>query len=144
MPDQIDSRPGQARRRSKGLLIATSVFGLLYLAFVIGTFIPALDGSMSSSVPSELWDRAKIAVRLEFLVFLIGYLVVRKNELIGGTIFILWWVVMWFLEILVFAPIVGGDAGGAVGFGLPVFIFGVLFVRRWYKERSIETDPGTP
>ncbi len=144
MTDQVHGQLGQVRTRSRALLIATSVFGLLYLAFVITSFIPAPNGSWISSVPSEPFDRAGIFVKLEFVLFLIGYLVVWKNELIGGAVFLLWWVAMWFLEIFVFAPIVGGDAGGGVAMGLPVFILGILFVRRWYRGRRIETVPPAP
>ena len=135
MTDQVDSQPGQVRTRSKGLLITTSVFGLLYLLFIIVSFIPAPGGGspVSTRVPFEPFDLEQIFVKLLFLLFLIGYLVVWKNELIGGAVFLLWWVAMWGVEIFVAAKITGGDGGGGIVMGFPLFVLGILFILRWYK-----------
>ncbi len=138
MTDQIDSQQGQARRHSKGLLIATSIYGLLYLWFIIVSFIPSPEGSwISTTVPFDPFDLEMILVKLLFLLFLIGYLAVWRNEGIGGAVFLLWWVAMWCLEIFVSAPIKDGDGGGGIAMGFPLFVLGILFVRRWYKERSV-------
>ena len=145
MTDQIDSQPGQARRRSKALLIATSIFGLLYLIFIILGFIPAPGGSpVSSTVPFKPFDLEGICVKLLFLLFLVGYLVVWKNDGIGGAVFILWYVAMWGVELLIVAPIKPKDWGGGIAMGLPLFVLGILFVVRWYKGRSVETVPTAP
>ena len=134
MTDQVDSQPGQVRTRSKGLLITTSVFGLLYLLFIIVSFIPTPGASpVSTTVPFEPFDFEQIFIKLLFLLFLIGYLVVWKNELIGGAVFLLWWVAMWCVDTFVFAPIAGPDAGGGIVMGFPVFVLGILFILRWYK-----------
>ncbi len=121
------------RTRSKALLIATSVFGLLYSWFIIVSFIPAEGSWVSTTVPFEPFDFEQIFIKLLFLLFLIGYLVVWKNELIGGAVFLLWWAAMWGVEILVSAPIKGGDGGGGIVMGFPLFVLGILFIRRWYK-----------
>jgi hypothetical protein len=111
MTDRIDN-PGQTRKRSTALLIATSVFGLLYLWFIVVSFIPAPQGNwISTTVPFEPFDVEQISVKLLFLLFLIGYLLVWRNVLIGGTVFLVWWVAMWCHEIFVSAPIKGADAG---------------------------------
>ena len=137
---ELDKQPGEQSPSSKAPLIATSVFGLLYSWFVVVSFIPAPGGNwISSAVPYEPSRQALIVVTLYFLLFLTGYLVVWKNELIGGTLFILWWVAMWFLEILNLAPIEGvapGDRGGGIAMGFPLFVLGIMFIRRWYKGRS--------
>lgn len=139
MTDQIESEPGQARRRSKALLIATSVFGLLYLWFIITSFIPAPEGNwISSTVPFEpSWDRHFIAIRLMFVLFLPGYFVAWKNEGVAGVIFILWWVVMWGMDLLVMGPS-GPEGGGGMGIamGLPVFVLGILFLVNSKKGRT--------
>jgi hypothetical protein len=132
---------GQRSQRSKGLLIATSAFGLLYLWFVIASFIPAPEGSwISTTVPFDPWDREQIFVKLLFGIFLVGYFVAWKNEGVAGAIFILWWVAMWGFEFFVVAPI-KADGGGGIAMGLPLFVLGILFVRRWYKGRSVQTVP---
>ena len=142
MTAELDNQPGQARTRSKDLLIATSIFGLLYVWFIISSFVPSPEGSwVNSAVPFEPPYPEQIFVVLLFLLFLMGYLAVWKNELIGGIIFLVYWVAMWFVEIFVFAPIIGGDAGGGIAMGFPLFVLGILFVRRWYKGRIVQTVP---
>lgn len=145
MEAHVETQSEKKRKRSKGLLIATAIYGVLYAWFVIVSFIPAPEGNwVSSTVPFEPFDLEQIFVKLLFLLFLIGFLVVWKNELAGGVIFLVWWVAMWGMEIFVVAPIKGGDAGGGIGMGLPLFVVGILFVRRWYKGRSVETIPTAP
>lgn len=145
MEAHVETQSEKKRKRSKGLLIATAIYGVLYAWFVIVSFIPAPEGNwVSSTVPFEPFDLEQIFVKLLFLLFLIGFLVVWKNELAGGVIFLVWWVAMWGMEIFVVAPIKGGDAGGGIGMGLPLFVLGILFVRRWYKGRSVETIPTAP
>lgn len=145
MEAHVETQSEKKRKRSKGLLIATAIYGVLYAWFVIVSFIPAPEGNwVSSTVPFEPFDLEQIFVKLLFLLFLIGFLVVWKNELAGGVIFLVWWVAMWGMEIFVVAPIKGGDAGGGIGMGLPLFVLGILFVRHWYKGRSVETIPTAP
>jgi hypothetical protein len=145
MEAHVETQSEKKRKRSKGLLIATAIYGVLYAWFVIVSFIPAPEGNwVSSTVPFEPFDLEQIFVKLLFLLFLIGFQVVWKNELAGGVIFLVWWVAMWGMEIFVAAPIKGGDAGGGIGMGLPLFVLGILFVRRWYKGRSVETIPTAP
>jgi hypothetical protein len=136
--ENVKVLPGQKQRRSTGLLTALSVYGLLYLWFIITSFIPAPEGNwISSTVPFEpSWDRHFIAIRLMFVLFLPGYFVAWKNEGVAGVIFILWWVVMWGMDLLVMAPS-GPEGGGgmAIAMGLPVFVLGILFLVNWYRRR---------
>ena len=138
MEENVKVSPGQKQRRSTGLLTALSVYGLLYLWFIITSFIPAPEGNwISSTVPFEpSWDPEFIAIRLMFVLFLPGYVVAWKNEGVAGVIFILWWVAMWGMDLLVMAP--AGPEGGGMGIamGLPVFVLGVLFLVGSYKKRT--------
>jgi len=129
----------QKNLRSTGLLTVLSAYGLLYLWFIITSFIPAPEGNwISSTVPFEpSWDRHFIAIRLMFVLFLPGYFVAWKNEGVAGVIFILWWVVMWGMDLLVMAPS-GPEGGGgmAIAMGLPVFVLGILFLVNSKKGRA--------
>ncbi len=129
----------QKNLRSTGLLTVLSAYGLLYLWFIITSFIPAPEGNwISSTVPFEpSWDRHFIAIRLMFVLFLPGYFVAWKNEGVAGVIFILWWVVMWGMDLLVMAPS-GPEGGGgmAIAMGLPVFVLGILFLVKSKKGRA--------
>lgn len=131
--------------RSRMLLAASSVFGLLYLWFIAWTFFPASDGSwVSTTVPFDPFDREQVFVKLLFLFFLTGYVVSWRNELVGGILFILYWVAMWLMVVFVEAPLKGGDAGGGIVMGFPVFILGILFVWRWYRaKRSVSATVTT-
>jgi len=73
--------------RSKGLLIALTTCGVLYLII----FGPDL-AYLGLSIPGLL-----------FLLFLVGYLIVWKNQGIGGAVFILWYVARWRLSPLIIA-----------------------------------------
>jgi hypothetical protein len=139
----IDQQPGLATRRSQRLLIATSVFGLLYLAFIVLSFIPAQEGSpVSSAVPFRPFDLEQICVKLLFLLFLVGYFAAWKNEGVAGAIFILWYGAMWCLELFIVAPL--RNNGGGIVMGLPLFILGVLFLLHWHMGRTIAAAPPAP
>jgi hypothetical protein len=130
MKDPVDTLPPKGRQRSKGLLLAVSVIGVLYLWFIIESLIPSPEGSwISTTTPFDPWDREQIFMKLLFLLFLVGYFVAWKNERIAGVILILWWVAMWGVELFVVAPI-KADGGGGIAMGVPLFVLGILFWRR--------------
>jgi len=143
MEERVDTSPPKQKQRSKGLLIAVSVFGVLYLSFIIDSLIRGPSGlEISTTVPGDLWARAQIFVTLLFVLFLVGYFVAWKNERIAGVIFILWWVAMWGVELFVLAPSIGGDVGAGIGMGLPLFVLGILFWRA--NRRFAESDHVAP
>ncbi|MDP6579077.1 MAG: hypothetical protein QF681_00355 [Vicinamibacterales bacterium] len=115
-----------------------SAYALLYLWFIITSFIPAPEGNwISSAVPFEpSWAPDFIAIRLMFVLFLPGYVVAWTNEGVAGAIFILWWVVMWGMDLLVMAPAMPDGGGMGIAMGLPVFVLGVLFLKAWFRKRS--------
>jgi len=106
------------------LLIITSVYGLLYLIFIIDNFIPTENFNP--------YNLENVIVKLAFLVFLMGYYLAWKNEMIAGIVFIFWWGIMWYIGLF----IVEHDRGAGVAMGLPVFIFGILFIILWYRKRK--------
>ena len=76
MSQKSDGKP--RNRRSTMLLVLTLLFGLLYLLFVAsGSY------GMAGSEP--------VVVKLLFLLFLVSYAVVWRDERIGGMVFVLWW-----------------------------------------------------
>jgi len=145
MTHEIESQPGPPRARSKTLLAATSLFGLLYLWFIVVSLFPAREGSwISTTVPFEPFDREQIFVKLLFLLFLVGCVVLWRNEMAAGAIFLLWWVAMWCVEIFVVEPIKSGDAGGGIVMGFPLFVLGVLYVWRGYRGRHVQPLSSEP
>ena len=126
----------QKKKHSIGLLIATSIYGLLYAWFIAASFSTSGESWVSTTVPFEPFDLSGILVKLLFLLFLVGCLVVWKNELAGGVIFLLWWVAMWGMELFV----VKVDGGGGILMGVPLFVLGILFVWRSYKTKKRRDD----
>jgi len=104
-------------RHSRLLLVLTSVYGLLYVAFIT-------TGSYGTT------GAEPAMVRLLFLLFLVGYALTWKNEGLGGAIFVVWWVGMWYLGLVVAEQ----DRGAAVVLGLPLFVLAILFIRAWYHR----------
>ena len=120
MTSQIDNKQRRVRGRSKELLIALTIYGALYLII----FGPDLAYS-GLSIPSLL-----------FLLFLVGYLIVWKNEGIGGAVFILWYVAWWVLRPLLLASEHKDSFYLSIMLGFPLLVLGILFVVRWYKGRG--------
>ncbi len=112
-------------RRSNKLLVMTSIYGLLYVLFLV-------SGSYGSG------HSEPIVVKLLFLLFLIGYATVWLDERIGGVIFVLWWAGMWYLSLFVSLE----DTGNAVVMGVPLFVLGILFIVSWYRRRGAGQPTG--
>jgi hypothetical protein len=106
-------------RRSKILLVLTSIYGLLYILFLA-------SGSYGSG------GSEPIVVNLLFLLFLAGYAAVWLDERIGGVVFVLWWAGMWYLGLVVSLE----DGGNAVVMGAPLFVLGISFIVSWYRRRE--------
>jgi hypothetical protein len=120
-----ESKEPQQRSRSKALLILTSIYGLLYVMFIV-------SGSNGSS------GSEPIVVNILFALFLVGYAAVWKNEGLGGLIFVLWWIGMWYLGFFVAQH----DRGAAVVLGFPLFVLALLLIRSWYRKRSARVLTG--
>ena len=108
------------KKHSKVLLTITTIFGILYLIFIIDNFI------------SEPHNLESTVVKLAFIIFLIGYYYSWKNEMIAGIVLIFWWGIMWCLGLF----IVELDKGASIVMGLPMFIVGILFIVARYRSRA--------
>jgi hypothetical protein len=114
-----DSDTPRQRSHPRVLLILTSLYGLLYLIFIA-------SGSYGTS------GSEPIVVKLLFVLFLVGYGITWKNEGLGGLIFVLWWIGMWYLGLFVAEQ----DRGAGVGMGFPLFVLALLFIISWYRKRA--------
>ncbi len=112
------------KRKFSVLQIILTIYGLLYLLFIIASLNP-IDNY-------EPYNLENIIVNLAFVLFLIGYYVVWKSERTAGIIFVIWWVVMWCLALFIAKT----DRGSGVVMGLPLFILGVLFIISWYRKKA--------
>ncbi|HMU44076.1 MAG TPA: hypothetical protein PKA80_12310 [Ignavibacteriaceae bacterium] len=135
-----DSNNQPQRRRSRILLILTSLYGLLYLIFIIISFIPSSEGSpVSGTVPFDPFDFEQIVVKLFFVLFLVGYFILWKNEGLAGLIFVIWWIGMWYLGFFVAQH----DRGASVIMGFPLFVLAILLIISWYRKRAAGSSPSS-
>jgi hypothetical protein len=124
------------------LHVLLTIYGILYLVFVIIGFIPSQEGSpVSDSVPYHPFALEGSLVKILFVFFLVGFFMAWKNRLAAGVLFILWWAAMWGLETLMVAR---GGSGGAIVMGFPLFVLGVMFVISGYRQRRLRSVPSQP
>jgi len=93
------------------LRILGTISVILYILFLIGEGIPLFR-------PTSFAD---ISVYLLFLVFLLGYYFLWKNELISGIILIAMYGLQWLLVFTVWV-----DGGLTLIIGFPILIIGIL------------------
>jgi len=105
--------------RSRILLVLTSIYALLYILFMV-----TKQYGTAGSEPT--------VVKILFALFLVGYIVAWMNEGLGGAIFVVWWIGMWYLGVFV----AQSDRGAAVVMGFPLFVLAVLFIIAWFKKRK--------
>jgi len=110
------------KKHPKVLLTITTIYGILYVAFILNFLI--FENS-NSEITLE-----GIIVVFAFIVFLIGYYFSWKNQLIAGVIFIFWWGIMWYLALFVAET----DKGAGVVMGVPLFIIAILLIINWYRK----------
>ncbi len=103
---------------SKVLKVLTTIHAVLYVLFIV-------TGSYGHTGDEPL------VVNLLFVVFLVGYAIMWKNEMIAGWIFVLWWIGMWYLGIFIAET----DKGSGVAMGVPLFIMAILFIITGRKKR---------
>jgi hypothetical protein len=122
-----DTRKRAKNERSRILLGLTTVYALLYILFMA-----TRQYGTAGAEPT--------VVKILFALFLVGYIAVWMNEGLGGAIFVVWWIGMWYLGLFV----AQSDRGAAVVMGLPLFVLAVLFISAWLKKRkAAPIDPLT-
>ena len=122
-----DSIKTQNKKLPFVLKIITSIYGLLYLIFIIDIFIPSKD-----EPPADiLW---MVIVNLLFIVFLFGcFMFLWKNKWVGGLIFLIWYLGMCYLGLFVATT----DKGVSLVLGFPMLIVAIIIIVSLYKNRNI-------
>lgn len=121
------------------LHVLLTIYGILYLMFVIIGFIPSQEGSpVSDAVPYHPFGLDGSLVKVLFAFFLVGFFKAWKNRLTAGVLFIIWWAAMWGFQMLMVSL---GRCGGAVAMGFPLFVLGVLFVISGYRQKRLRSVP---
>jgi hypothetical protein len=127
-----DSIKTRKRKLPVILKIITFIYGLLYLVFFI-------DNSITSSDEPGVSKIEKTVVTLLFVVFLIGYLFLWKNELFANLIFLLWYLGMCYLGLFIAVT----DRGASMVLGFPMLVVAILFIISWYKNKNVNARPSS-
>ena len=115
--------------------IITSLYGLLYLYLVIWSFIPIENGNPVSSNPNfKPWDSEMIWVKIQFIVFLIGFYYSWKSRLTSGFIYLFWYAGMVAMSYYVTTII--HKEGAAFVLGLPILLISIILLLTGYRKRK--------
>jgi hypothetical protein len=124
--NEIANKP--RRKFSWTIQIITMIYGLLYLAFFVVSFIPSDTGNPVSDNPFfDPWDAEQIWVKLQFLLFLVGFYYSWKSKLISGIIYLVWYAGMVAMGFWVSSAL-HRDGGDALVLGFPLLVLGIILL----------------
>ena len=108
------------------LRILGTVSAILYILFLIDEGVPLYKEATF----------ADISVYLLFLVFVLGYYFLWKNELVSGLLLITWYGLQWILVFYVWV-----DGGMTLILGLPIGLIGIIFlIYEFSKKVSLKAN----
>jgi hypothetical protein len=117
MENTVDTKKGKSK---KGFLwtlrIILAIYAVLYVLFIIDYFIPKEN--------IDIWNTENTAIKIMFFIFIPGYIISWKNELVAGMIFIFWFICMCLYSIFICT----GMCDDGIVMGIPLLILGILFI----------------
>jgi hypothetical protein len=93
------------------LRILGTIAAILYILFLVFEGVPLFNNPTF----------AETTVYLLFLIFVVGYYFLWKNEFLSGLILVVWHIIQWILVFFVWP-----DGGITLILGLPIGILGIL------------------
>jgi hypothetical protein len=115
--------------------IITSLYGLLYLYLVVCSFIPTENGNPVSDNPNfKPWDSEGIWVKIQFIVFLIGFYYSWKSRLTSGFIYLFWYAGM--VAMSYYMASVLHREGAAFVLGFPILLISIILLLTGYRKRK--------
>jgi len=123
---------GRFRMMRKSTAAFQNIFRVLgiiafafYILFLIDEDVPLLKSA----------SFADKSVYLSFLIFVVGYYFLRKNELVSGTILIIWHALQWLFVFYVWER---GEM--TLILGLPIGVLGILvLIFGIWKQKSLKS-----
>jgi hypothetical protein len=102
------------KRKKRYLWILLLIYAVLYLLLFSTDNLASLNS----------WDVENSALKVLFVIFVIGYVISWKNELAAGKIFLLWFVGMCYENLFLCTR----DCGDGIAMGIPLLILGILLI----------------
>jgi hypothetical protein len=114
METELDNKKGKSKNRSLWVLrILLSIYAVLYILIGWDDFLSI-----------NTWNIEYSALKILFVIFVIGYVISWKNELAAGVIFILWFLGMCYENFFLCTS----DCGAGIGMGIPLLILSIFFI----------------
>lgn len=127
--------PTENKNYSKAIQIITFLYGLLYLYFVVWSFIPTENGNPISNNPNfNPWDSEMIWVKIQFIIFLLGFYYSWKSKLISAFIYLFWYAGM--ISLSYYVTNILHREGGAFILGFPMLIIAIILLLKVYRKRN--------
>jgi hypothetical protein len=119
METELDEKRGKSKNRGLWTLrILLTIYAMLYV--ILGS-----EDLLSLNAQNSF----DIALKMQFAIFIIGYVISWKNELASGVIFVLWFLGMCFANFFLCpGGITGQDCGAGIAMGIPLFILSIFFI----------------
>ena len=117
MESELDNKRGKSKNKSLWTLrILLSLYAILYVILGSSDFL--------SIYAPDSWSIEYSALKILFVMFLIGYIISWMNELASGVIFILWFLGMCYENLFLCTR----DCGDGIAMGIPLLILGILLI----------------
>ena len=127
METELDDKKGGNKNRSLWILrILLIVYAILYV--LIGS-----DDFLSFNAPNS-WNIEYSALKILFVIFVIGYVISWKNELASGVIFIFWFLGMCYENFFLCTS----NCGAGIVMGIPLLILSIFFIVYGIRKRKVK------
>jgi len=128
--------PRTGRAYSIPIQVITAIYALIYLVFFIFSFISSETGNpVSDLVPFNAWDTEQIWVKLQFVLFAVGFYWSWRSRLKAGLIYLVWFAGMVAMAFWV-SGVLHRDGGSAIVMGFPMLVIGsILFIQGMRQRR---------
>ena len=109
-------------RTSLILKVLVSIAAVFYVLFLIAEGVPLVNNA----------GFADSSVYLLFLIFVISYIFLWKNEVLAGILLIIWHGIQWLLVFFVWI-----DGGLTLILGIPIGLLGIAVLIYGIRNRKI-------
>ena len=135
----MENLESKNKNYSLAIQVSTIIYGLLYLVFFIFSFLPpSPDGNpISDQADYDPWNFEMIWVKIQFIIFLIGFYYSWKSRLTSGLIYLFWYAGM--VGMAYYSVLVANSDGNAVALGLPLLIIAIILIVSGIRRRKSTT-----
>lgn len=118
-------------------------YAAIYLLIVFSNIVPKLIGWKLATRVDDLavWDYSSflgILLLIMFAIFLLGFIISWKSEIISSILFIIWYAILLFLS---FNFPEFANSGPSALFGVTILLHAVFYIILFFKKRQHQNSP---